>query len=260
MNFQIVSLFPELFKTLSQDGVVGQAVKSGLLSVTVTNPREFATDRHKTVDDRPYGGGDGMLMLAEPLAQALGKIGDTGHVIYLSPQGSVLTDQKVQELAKREKITLICGRYGGVDQRFLSEHIDEEISIGDYVLSGGEYAALVLVDAVSRFVPGVLGHEDSAQADSITSGGLEAPAYTRPREWGGVSVPEILFSGHHEQIEEWRRCVGSLVTFAKRPDLFVKPKLSVKQKKQWSDWCLADAAALGIESSAVQKFIQEIET
>jgi tRNA (guanine37-N1)-methyltransferase len=236
MKFQVVSLFPAIIEILRQDGVIGQALKAGLIELEVINPRDFTTDNHKTVDDRPFGGGDGMLMMAEPLEKAFTSIAQPGHVIFLSPKGKLLDDHKVQELAKFKNLTLICGRYAGVDQRFLNQVVDEEISIGDYVLSGGEMAACVLMDAVSRFQPGVLGHEDSALQDSITMGWLEAPAYTRPREWKGEEVPEILLSGHHEKIQEWKMFVGGLITFSKRPELLQLPPLSKMQKERWKQF------------------------
>lgn len=264
MRFQVVTLFPQLVEGLRQDGVIGQALKSGLIDLQTINPREFTTDVHRSVDDRPFGGGDGMLMLAEPLALALESLPDRGHVVYLSPKGARLTDQKVQALAKETHLTLICGRYGGVDQRFLHQFVDEEISIGDYVLSGGELAACVLVDAVSRFVPGVLGHADSAHQDSHSMGGLEAPAYTRPRVWREQEVPEILLSGNHEKIDEWKLFVGGLLTFVLRPDLFQLPELSQKKRQRWMDFAKALNPAQkqewGISELDIQKFIQSLET
>jgi tRNA (guanine37-N1)-methyltransferase len=266
VKFQVITLFPQLVEAIRLDGVIGQGLKLGLVELTTINPREFTEDIHRTVDDRPFGGGDGMLMMAEPLALALESIGleGRGHVVYLSPKGKVLTDQKVQELAGLERITLICGRYGGVDQRFIGQYVDEEISIGDYVLSGGELAASVLIDAVSRFVPGVLGHADSVHQDSHTMGGLEAPTYTRPRVWRGQEVPEVLLSGNHEKIEEWRLFVGGLLTFALRPELFRPPPLFSKKGQRWRTF----AESLSSEQKRiwrisdlnVSEFLKKLET
>jgi tRNA (guanine37-N1)-methyltransferase len=230
-TYHVLTIFPEMVQAFCSSGVLGQAQKNNLLSVQTHNPRDFTTDNHKTVDDRPFGGGDGMLMLAEPLAKTMASIPQPGWVVYLSPQGQLFTDQKAQELAKRPELTLICGRYAGVDQRFLNEFVDEEISIGDYVLSGGELAACAVIDASARFVSGVLGHEQSAQKDSLTSGHLEAPAFSRPREWNGEKVPEILLSGHHENIEEWKTFVGILLSLQKRPET-LQVSLSHKQKQK----------------------------
>lgn len=222
MKFSVVSLFPELIEVFSKNGVIGQAHKSGLLFTETINPRLYTKDLHKTVDDRPYGGGDGMILLAEPLSLAieeLKKNAPQAPVIYLSPQGKPLTDQKVRELSGQAHLILVCGRYGGVDQRWINSYVDEEISIGDYVLSGGELGACVLIDAVGRMVPGVLGHAESSDRDSFSGGLLEAPNFTKPRVFNDQEVPEILLSGHHQKIDEWRYLVSLLVTLQKRPDL-----------------------------------------
>lgn len=221
MKFQVITLFPELITAGTSSGVLSQGIKKNLLSVSTINPREFATDGHRTVDDRPFGGGDGMLMLPEILEASVAKAREAGptRVIYLSPQGPVLTTEKVRELSRLSSVTLVCGRYGGIDQRALNVLVDEELSIGDYVISGGELAALVAIDAVSRFLPGVLGHEASAEKDSFSNGILEHPNFTRPRDWQGQSVPEILLSGNHPKIDQWRRHIAILVTLQKRPEL-----------------------------------------
>lgn len=219
MRFQIITLFPEMMTHAASFGVLGQGIKKNLLQMRTVQPREFATDAHRTVDDRPYGGGDGMIMKPDILQACIESVRPTRRVIYLSPQGPVLTTEKAQELAALEDVTLICGRYGGVDERVLATSVDEEISIGDYVLSGGEFAALVVMDAVSRFVPGVLGHSASAGTDSFSDGLLEWPQFTRPPEWQGMAVPEVLLSGHHDQIQAWREKLALLVTLKKRPRL-----------------------------------------
>ena len=205
--FGVVSLFPDMFAPFTQQGVIGRAVKSGTLSVDTFNPRDFTHDRHRTVDDRPYGGGPGMLMMVKPLTdaiQAAKKVGgENSKVIYLSPQGKPLDQAGAQRLANIDRTILICGRYEGIDERVIERHVDEEISIGDYVLSGGELPAMVLMDAVARLVPGVLGHKASAVEDSFTDGLLDCPHYTRPEILDGQKVPEVLLSGDHEKIRQW---------------------------------------------------------
>lgn len=234
-KFHFITAFPDMIDQALSWGVVGQARKKGLIDLHCENPRVFTEDVHQTIDDRPFGGGDGMIYLAEPLSQAIQKSKvalPKASVIYLSPQGEPLTDRLVQDLAQDKEFILLCGRYGGIDQRVIEHSVDREISIGDYVLSGGELAACVLVDAVARQWPGVLGHQESANRESFRNGLLEAPLFTRPREMWGMSVPEILFSGHHAKIEEWKRCASWLVTEQKRPDLFQaeKSRLSEKDK------------------------------
>jgi tRNA (guanine37-N1)-methyltransferase len=231
MKFSVLTIFPEMINNTLQFGVVGQAIKSGQISFQCINPRTFTKDNHKSVDDRPYGGGDGMVMLCEPIAkcvkatlQAEGSFsknpGDL--VVYLSPQGVPLDYEKVLQFAKYKHIVLICGRYGGIDQRVLNEWVDEEISIGDYVLSGGELAACVLIDTVSRHIDGVLGHSDSSLNDSFSDGLLEAPVFTRPKEWNSQSVPAEFLNGHHENIKKLQRALSFVITFKKRPDLLNK--------------------------------------
>ena len=223
MQIAVVSLFPEMFAAVSEHGVTGRAVQQGLVSLSHSNPRDYTTDRHRTVDDRPYGGGPGMLMKIEPLQQAIAAAreaaGEAAQVIYLSPQGSRLNHDKVVELSKVSGLILIAGRYEGVDERLLASEVDEELSIGDYVLSGGELAAMVVIDAVTRQLPGVLGHELSAQEDSFADGLLDCPHYTRPELYQGQAVPEILLSGNHEGIRRWRLKQALGRTLERRPDL-----------------------------------------
>ena len=228
INF--ISLFPEFLKLGSEVGVVGSAVKSGLIQVQTINPRDFTTDVHHSIDDKPFGGGDGMLMMCEPIEKALKVLPQETFVIYLSPQGRLLDQSLVLELSKKQNLTLICGRYAGLDQRFINEKVDLELSIGDYVLSGGELAGLVVLDAVARQLEGVLGHKDSALHDSLSNGLLEAPQFTRPREYFGHSVPETLLSGHHKNIQIWKEQVAVLNTLQKRPDLF--NSFSLDQRSQ----------------------------
>lgn len=239
MNFQVITLFPDLILQNFAVGVVGQAKEKGLIQLNAINPRQFTKDIHKTVDDRPYGGGDGMIMLAEVLAKSVESIPleKRGKIIYMSPQGQPLTDKIVRQLAEEENLTLICGRYGGVDQRFLNQYVDQEISIGDYVLSGGELAAAVVIDSVSRMLPGVLGHGASKDLDSFSDGILECPNLTRPSQWQEQEVPAILLSGDHQKISQWRAMLAKLVTLQKRPDLLVG-KMSIADRAELKSFFL----------------------
>jgi tRNA (guanine37-N1)-methyltransferase len=233
--FGVVSLFPDMFAPFTQQGVIGRAVKSGKLSVDTFNPRDFTHDRHRTVDDRPYGGGPGMLMMVKPLTdaiQAAKKVGgENSSVISLSPQGKPLDQAGVQRLAGIDRTILICGRYEGIDERVIESHVDEEVSIGDYVLSGGELPAMVLMDAVARLVPGVLGHKASAVEDSFTDGLLDCPHYTRPEVLDGQSVPDVLLSGDHEKIRQWRLMQSLGRTLLRRPDLLNHLALTEEQQR-----------------------------
>lgn len=222
-QIHVITLFPEMIQESMRHGLLGQALKKNLLSVASINPRDFSQDKHRTADDRPFGGGDGMVMLAEPLEQAIQSVHDSEtYVIYLSPQGVTFTSEKAKELSQKKKIVMICGRYGGIDQRVINHWVDEEVSIGDYVLCGGETAALVVTEALSRFIPEVLGHQDSAEKDSFGNGLLEHPNFTRPREFREEEVPEILLSGNHAAIEDWKLKISLLVTLKKRPDLYAR--------------------------------------
>ncbi|MBA6418675.1 tRNA (guanosine(37)-N1)-methyltransferase TrmD [Pseudomonas neustonica] len=231
----VVTLFPEMFTALTESGVTGRAVKRGQLEVVFSNPREHAHDRHRTVDDRPFGGGPGMLMKVEPLLESITAIKQQApsqaRVIYLSPQGQPLTQQRVEQLAKLDSVILLCGRYEGIDERIIERCVDEEISIGDYVLSGGELGAMVLLDAVTRLIPGVLGHADSAVEDSFSAGWLDCPHYTRPEEFDGQRVPEVLLSGNHELIRRWRLKQSLGRTWQRRPELLEELELSKEQQK-----------------------------
>jgi len=231
----VVTLFPEMFAALTEYGVTGRAVKRGQLSVEFSNPREHAHDRHRTVDDRPFGGGPGMLMKVEPLLEAIEAIRQKApsppRVIYLSPQGQPLTQQRAQALAKMDSLVLLCGRYEGIDERIIEMCVDEEIFIGDYVLSGGELGAMVVLDAVTRLIPGVLGHADSAVEDSFTEGWLDCPHYTRPEEFEERRVPEVLLSGNHELIRRWRLKQSLGRTWQRRPALLEDLTLSKEQQQ-----------------------------
>ena len=232
MQFDVLTLFPEMFAALTESGVTGRAFDRGICGVTLWNPRDFTQDRHRTVDDRPYGGGPGMVMLAKPLEEAIDaaqkRQADAGlpkpKVIYLSPQGKPLTHQRVEELAEESGLVLLCGRYEAVDQRLIDRCVDEEISVGDFVLSGGEIPAMALMDAVIRLLPGVMQDETSAENDSFVDGLLDCPHYTRPEAYEGQAVPPVLLSGNHKQIAEWRREQALQATLEKRPDLIDKAR------------------------------------
>ena len=229
----VISLFPEMFRAVVDYGVTGRAVKNGLLNVQCWNPRDFTYDRHRTVDDRPYGGGPGMLMKVQPLRDAIHEAkaaaGDGVRVIYLSPQGRKLDQQGVRQLATHQKLILVCGRYEGIDERVIRTEIDEEWSIGDYVLSGGELPAMVLIDSVSRFIPGVLGHESSAEEDSFADGLLDCPHFTRPEVLEGMEVPPVLLSGNHAEIRRWRLKQSLGRTWLRRPELLKSLALTDEQ-------------------------------
>ena len=236
----VISLFPDMFRAITDFGVTGRAVKRGLLEINLWNPRDFAHDKHRTVDDRPYGGGPGMLMMVQPLRDAIQTAkqaaGDDVKVIYLSPQGKTLTQSGVAELAQHSKLILVAGRYEGIDERVIQSEIDEEWSIGDYVLSGGELPAMTLVDAVSRLVPGVLGDMASAEQDSFTDGLLDCPHYTRPENLDGVMVPDVLLSGNHEHIRRWRLKQSLGRTWQRRPELLNNLALTDEQAKLLAEY------------------------
>ena len=219
MKFDILTLFPEMFEAVKQS-VIGKAIEKQLIQINLINIRDFSKDKHKKVDDTPYGGGAGMVMMPDVVYDAYSSIQnkENAKVIYLSPKGKVLNQEKVLELSKQEHLILLCGHYEGIDQRVIDEIVDEEISIGDYVLTGGEIPAMVLVDSVSRYIQGVLKHL-STQEESFTNNLLEYPQYTRPEEFHGQKVPEVLLSGHHENIRKWREQKSLEITKQKRPDL-----------------------------------------
>lgn len=241
MHIAIVSLFPDTFAAVSDHGVTGRAVEEGVVTLSHINPREFTTDRHRTVDDRPYGGGPGMLMKIDPLQQAIAaarvKAGQSPRVIYLSPQGRRFDHAVAAELATETGLVLVAGRYEGVDERLIESAVDEELSIGDYVLSGGELAAMVVIDAVARQLPGVLGHELSAQEDSFAGGLLDCPHYTRPEEFEGRRVPDVLLSGDHEKIRRWRLKQALGRTLERRPDLLEGRAMTPEEQDLLAQYC-----------------------
>lgn len=240
MWFGVVSLFPEMFHAISEYGVTGRAIRQKLVELHAWNPRDFTKDKHKTVDDRPYGGGPGMLMMVQPLKDAIleakREAGDDVKVIYLSPQGKKLTQPDVETLAQNKKLILVCGRYEGIDERLIQSCVDEQWSVGDYVLSGGELPAMTVIDAVSRLVPGVLGKQESAEQDSFSNGLLDCPHYTRPEALDGLQVPKVLLSGNHKNIAQWREKQSLGKTWLNRPDLLNDLALTDEQKKLLDDF------------------------
>jgi len=238
MRFDILTIFPQLLDSPLQEGIIRRAVAAGQISVNIHDIRDFALDKHAMTDDRPFGGGEGMVMKPEPIAAALRAIEKNnpgGRVIFLSPQGGKYTQDTAARLAGHEHLVLLCGRYEGVDERIRANYVDEEISIGDFILTGGELAAMVLVDSITRLLPGVLGCEDSAGNDTFSRGLLKNPQYTRPREFEGHTVPEILLSGDHAAIAEWRLITSVRLTLERRPELlaeavFTKEELRILKK------------------------------
>lgn len=243
MRFGVVTLIPEMFSAITDYGISSRAVKQELVSLSYWNPRDFTTDKHRTVDDKPYGGGPGMLMKTEPLVAAItaakesmqgqvrGEIKEKVKTIYLSPQGKPLNQEAIAQMAKGPDLVLVCGRYQGVDARVIDSVIDEEWSLGDFVLSGGEVAAMALIDALIRLQPKALGDEDSALQDSFSGGLLHWPEYTRPSDYAGAAVPEVLLSGDHQAIARWRQKQSLGATWQKRPDLLAETELSSEQRK-----------------------------
>ena len=237
MKINVLTLFPEMFTAVTESSILGKAAEKGILDINLINIRDFSKDRHNKADDTPYGGGVGMVMFCQPIFDALRSIGaEEKKIIYMSPRGSVLNQEKIEELASLDEMTVLCGHYEGVDQRVLDYWNMEEISIGDYVLTGGELAAMVMIDAVSRFVPGVLGTSESAADESIYSGLLEYDQYTKPRVYEGLEVPDVLFNGNHKLIHLWQFRKSLELTKEKRPDLWEaylseEKNLSKEEKK-----------------------------
>jgi tRNA (guanine37-N1)-methyltransferase len=234
MHLGVISLFPEMFTAVTAFGVTGRAVERGQLDVSLWNPRDYTTDKHRTVDDRPYGGGPGMVMKVAPLRDAIhaakAALGQNSRVVYLSPQGKKLDQQVLNQMATEESLILVAGRYEGIDERLIEQEIDEEWSIGDYVLSGGELAAMVMIDGVARLLPGVLGDKESAEQDSFMTGMLDHPHYTRPEELVNQPVPKVLLGGDHEAIRKWRLKQSLGRTWLRRPDLLEVATLTDEQK------------------------------
>ncbi len=244
MQFDVITLFPEMVLQAAGHGVTGKALETNLARVNVWNPRDYVIDKHKTVDDRPYGGGPGMVMKYQPLHDAVTdakknhQAGKSNKVIYLSPQGKVITQQVLSEALNLSQIILVAGRYEGIDERFITLDCDEEWSLGDYVISGGELAALIVIDAMLRLIPGVLGDSESALYDSHTDGLLDYPHYTRPETIAATTVPTVLTSGHHADIDRWRRKQALGRTLQKRPDLLKNKQLNAEQKNLLNEFIL----------------------
>ncbi len=237
MNINILTIFPEIFNVL-ESGVVSKPIKNKLLSIQALDIRKNSVNKHNHVDSKPYGGGEGMVMMAEPIVKTLKEIDKKkrGRVIFMSPQGKRLNQQKIISLSKLKNITLICGRYEGIDQRIIDKYVDEEISIGDFILSGGEYAAICLIDAISRYLPGTLGNKDSYLNDTFSNGLLKGDVFTKPEIFESMKVPNVLLSGNHKKIETWRSEISFIRTLMKRPDLLDGIKLTKKQKKLLEEW------------------------
>ena len=237
MNINILTIFPEIFEIL-KFGVVSRSISNKTLLINLFDIRANSVNRHKHIDAKPYGGGEGMVMMAEPIINTLKEIHKKkrGHVIYLSPQGKKLNQKKIISMSKLKNITLICGRYEGIDQRIIDKYVDEEVSIGDFVLSGGEYAAVCLIDAISRHMPGTLGNKESYLKDTFSNGLLKGDVYTKPEVFESMKVPEVLLSGDHKKIEAWRKEKALIKTFLRRPDLLKDINLTKKQKKLLEEW------------------------
>lgn len=234
MQVAVVTLFPQMFEAVERWGITSRAMQRGILELDCINPRDHATDRHRSVDDRPYGGGPGMVMMVQPLHDAIvaarARLGDGTHTVYLSPQGRRVDQAAIAELVAREQLIMVCGRYEGVDERLLEREVDEELSVGDFVLSGGELAAMLLVEAMTRLLPGALGHEESASCDSFANGLLDCPHFTRPEVIDGSRVPSVLLSGDHDAIRRWRLKQALGRTWQRRPDLLRAAQLDEEQR------------------------------
>ncbi|RLA12210.1 MAG: tRNA (guanosine(37)-N1)-methyltransferase TrmD [Gammaproteobacteria bacterium] len=239
MKVDVITLFPELVKQVTGCGVVGRAADQGLLELDCWNPRDYTRDRHRTVDDRPYGGGPGMLMKVQPLQDTIRAVrqhSPEARLIYLSPQGKAVKQETLARQVVKGAVIFLCGRYEGIDERLLQQEVDEEWSIGDYVISGGELAAMVCIDAMTRLIPGALGHALSAQQDSFSEGLLDCPHYTRPEEFQGMKVPAVLMNGNHRQIQDWREKQSLGRTWQRRPDLLENIDLDDRQQTLLNDY------------------------
>ena len=237
MNFYIMTLFPDMVMQGLNTSIIGRAAEKGLLTIEAVNIRDYTINKHKKVDDYPYGGGAGMLMQAQPVYDAwrsiVDKIGTKPRTIYLTPQGPTFTQQAAKSFAKEENLIFLCGHYEGIDERVLEEIVTDYVSIGDYVLTGGELPAMVMVDAISRMVPGVLTNDESGSTESFEGDLLEYPQYSRPEEWMGKKVPPVLLSGNHKLVDEWPREQSIIRTKERRPDLFARAELTEKERKKW---------------------------
>jgi len=238
MNYNIITIFPNLINSFSDTGYFTRSIKTDIININIINLREYSANKHKRVDDKTYGGGPGMVMQYKPIYDAIKNIKDSGLIIYLSPQGEPLTQVKLKKLASEENLTILCGRYEGIDQRVVDDLVDEEISLGDYVISGGESASMVLLEGITRLIPGVVDDEESIKQDSFQSGILDHPHYTKPEEINGMKIPDVLISGNHEKIEIWRRKQALGLTWLKRPELLKNVKLSKEDDKLLKEYIL----------------------
>ena len=238
MNYNIITIFPDLIEAFSDTGFIKRSVKNNIISINIINLREYSANKHKRIDDKTYGGGPGMVMQYQPISDAIENIKDSGPIIYLSPQGEPLTQAKLKKLAFEESITLLCGRYEGIDQRVIDDLVDEEISLGDYVISGGESASMVLLEGITRLIPGTVDDEESINQDSFQAGILDHPHYTKPEEINGMKIPDVLTSGNHEKVEIWRRKQALGLTWLKRPELLKNVKLSKEDDKLLKEYIL----------------------
>lgn len=240
MKINIMTLFPEMCESVLSESIIGRAREKGYVEINCINIRDYTLDKHRRVDDAPYGGGMGMLMQTQPIADCYKAICEKSenknHLIYMSPCGEVLTQKKVKELANMDEITILCGHYEGIDQRVIDTLVDEQISIGDYVLTGGELPALVLADSISRMLEGVLPNDEAKELESHYNGLLEYPQYTRPYEWNGLKVPDVLISGHHGNVDKWRREQSLIMTAKHRPDMLEKADITEKEKAFLENW------------------------
>ena len=238
MNYNIITIFPNLLNSFSDTGFIKRSITNDIININIINLREYSANKHKRVDDKTYGGGPGMVMQYKPIYDAIKNIKDSGLIIYLSPQGEPLTQVKLKKLASEENLTILCGRYEGIDQRVVDDLVDEEISLGDYVISGGESASMVLLEGITRLIPGVVDDEESIKQDSFQSGILDHPHYTKPEEINGMKIPDVLISGNHEKIEIWRRKQALGLTWLKRPELLKNVKLSKEDDKLLKEYIL----------------------
>ena len=240
MKINIMTLFPEMCESVLSESIIGRAREKGYVEINCINIRDYTLDKHRRVDDAPYGGGMGMLMQTQPIHDCYKAICEKSenknHLIYMSPCGEVLTQKKVKELATMDEITILCGHYEGIDQRVIDTLVDEQISIGDYVLTGGELPALVLADSISRMLEGVLPNDEAKELESHYNGLLEYPQYTRPYEWNGLKVPDVLISGHHGNVDKWRREQSLIMTAKHRPDMLEKADITEKEKNFLENW------------------------
>jgi tRNA (guanine37-N1)-methyltransferase len=253
MNFTVLTIFPEMFEGFWQHGIIGRAVARDQIGVSVSNIRDYTTDKHQVTDDRPYGGGSGMVMKPEPLAAAIRaaqKALPASRTVLLTPQGETFDQNQAQSYAAAEGLILICGRYEGIDERIGQAFVDDEISIGDYILMGGELAAMVLMESVTRLIPGVLGNQDSAETDTFSGNLLEYPQYTRPHVFEGEAVPDVLLSGNHQKIDQWRFEMSLIRTYLKRPELLKGKQLSQQEIDILKKWCIDIENIIEAQSSS----------